>query len=165
MLKLLLISGLLFGGALVAAEPPKVNDSGPSQLIGSVAEAMLQALDTNRAEYRQDPAKIDDLVGQIMLPHFDTQYAARLVLGRHWTTASAEQRKRFVDAFYHSLLRNYGSALVDFTPDRLKVCPTRAVPTRPARRCARRFARTTARWSRSTTACAAQPRAGRPGTW
>jgi phospholipid transport system substrate-binding protein len=122
-LKLLLISGLLFGGALVAAEPPKVNDSGPSQLIGSVAEAMLQALETNRAEYRRDPAKIDDLVGQIMLPHFDTQYAARLVLGRHWTAASAEQRSRFVDAFYHSMLRNYGSALVDFTPDRLKVLP------------------------------------------
>ena len=58
-----------------------------------------------------------------MLPHFDTQYAARLVLGRHWTTASAEQRARFVDAFYHSMLRNYGNALVDFTPDRLKVLP------------------------------------------
>jgi phospholipid transport system substrate-binding protein len=58
-----------------------------------------------------------------MLPHFDTQYAARLVLGRHWTTASADQRARFVDVFYHSMLRNYGSALVDFTPDRLKVLP------------------------------------------
>jgi phospholipid transport system substrate-binding protein len=45
------------------------------------------------------------------------------VLGTHWRTATPEQRKRFVDAFYHSLLRNYGSALVEFTGDRLKVFP------------------------------------------
>ena len=70
---------------------------------------------------RGDPYHI--FVSEVMLPHFDAQYAARLVLGRHWTTASATQRSRFVDAFYHSLLRNYGNALVDFTPERLKVLP------------------------------------------
>jgi phospholipid transport system substrate-binding protein len=30
-----------------------------------------------------------------------------------------------VDAFYHSLLNNYGTALLDFTADRLKVLPYR----------------------------------------
>ncbi|HYL71399.1 MAG TPA: ABC transporter substrate-binding protein, partial [Candidatus Dormibacteraeota bacterium] len=35
-----------------------------------------------------------------------------------------EQRKRFIDAFYHSLLNNYGAALVDFTSDRLKIFPS-----------------------------------------
>jgi phospholipid transport system substrate-binding protein len=123
MLQFMVIAGLALGGAARAAETPKVEDSGPSQLISSVAEAMLQGLDAHRAEYRRNPARIDQLVGEVMLPHFDTQYAARLVLGRHWTTASADQRARFVDAFYHSMLRNYGSALVDFTPDRLKVLP------------------------------------------
>jgi phospholipid transport system substrate-binding protein len=57
------------------------------------------------------------------LPHFDTEYSARLVLARHWNTASADQRTRFVNAFYKSLLSNYGDALVDFTSDRLKVFP------------------------------------------
>jgi phospholipid transport system substrate-binding protein len=38
-----------------------------------------------------------------------------------WTRWS--QRKRFIDAFYHSLLHNYGSALVDFTADRMVVLP------------------------------------------
>lgn len=123
MLQVLAVAGCLVGGAVRAAEAPPVDSTGPSQLIGSVAEAMLQALDAHRSEYRKDPAKMDQLVNEVMLPHFDTQYAARLVLGRHWTTASADQRARFVDAFYHSMLRNYGSALVDFTPDRLKVLP------------------------------------------
>ena len=59
------------------------------------------------------------------MPHFDTPYAAQLVLGQHWRNATPEQRKRFVDAFYKSLLYTYGDALVDFTADRLKVLPTK----------------------------------------
>ena len=47
------------------------------------------------------------------------EYAARLVLGQTWRTATPEQRKRFVDAFYHSLLRNYGNALLNFTADQV----------------------------------------------
>jgi len=58
-----------------------------------------------------------------LLPSFDTEYAARLVLGQTWRTANADQRKRFVDAFYHSLLRNYGAALIDFTADRFVILP------------------------------------------
>ena len=45
---------------------------------------------------------------------------------RHWNTATPEQRQRFVDGFYHSLLNNYGTALLDFTSDRLKVFPYKA---------------------------------------
>lgn len=120
---LLLLAGLVAGAVARGAEAPKIDASGPSQLIGSVAEAMLESLEMHRAEYRKDPSRLDALINELMLPYFDAQYAARLVLGRHWTAASAEQRARFVDAFYHSMLRNYGRALVDFTPDRLKVLP------------------------------------------
>lgn len=127
----LLATGLPAVAAAPAGEAPKIDTSGPAQLIGSVAEAMLVSLDAHRAEYRKDPAQLDALVDQVMLPYFDAPYAARLVLGRHWTSASAEQRTRFVDAFYHSLLRNYGNALVDFTPDRLKVLPYQGAADAP----------------------------------
>ena len=110
-------------GAAEAAAKPVVDDSAPGLLIDSAAHAMLAELDAHRADYRQNPARIDALVDRILLPYFDTDYAARLVLARHWTTATAEQRRRFVAAFYHSLLSNYGSALADFTGDRLKVLP------------------------------------------
>ena len=103
-------------------------DTDPSQLIDSAAQAMLHELDAHRAEYRQVPDKINTLVDRILLPHFDTDYSARLVLGRHWTTASPEQRQRFVDGFYHSLLSSYGAALLNFTGDRLKVLPYKGDP-------------------------------------
>ena len=64
----------------------------------------------------------------MLLPHFDSEYAARLVLGQTWRTATPEQRKRFVDAFYHSLLHNYGNALLEFTADRFVILPYRGDP-------------------------------------
>ena len=84
---------------------------------------MLVELDANRAMYQKDQTKLDSLVANVLLPNFDTEYAARLVLGQTWRTATPDQRKRFVDAFYHSLLRNYGAALVDFTADRFVILP------------------------------------------
>lgn len=100
----------------------------PQQLVENSAKKMLQELDANRATYRSDPSKLDALVGNVLLPNFDTEYSARLVLGQTWRTATPEQRKRFVDAFYHSLLRNYGAALIDFTGDRFVVLPYKGDP-------------------------------------
>jgi phospholipid transport system substrate-binding protein len=100
-----------------------VDASGPGQLIQTAASTMLKDLDAHRADYRANPGKVHALVDQVLLPHFDTEYSARLVLGRHWTAASEDQRQRFIKAFYKSLLDNYGDALVDFTADKLKVFP------------------------------------------
>jgi phospholipid transport system substrate-binding protein len=101
----------------------QVDTSNPGNLIQSTASAMLKDLDAHRADYKKDPGKVHQLVDKILLPHFDTEYSARLVLGKHWNTASADQRTRFINAFYKSLLSNYGDALLDFTADRLKVFP------------------------------------------
>jgi phospholipid transport system substrate-binding protein len=92
--------------------------------VKDAAEGMLKDLDANRAMYKKDPSKVGALVDKYLLPHFDVETSARAVLGVHWRTATPEQRKRFVDAFYHSLLSNYGAALVDFTSDKLKIYPT-----------------------------------------
>jgi len=125
------ISGLLAAGSAFAADAAPataVDTSGPSQLIESSANVILGGIDARRAEFRKDPAGLYELVENTLLPHFDTPYAAQLVLGQHWRNATAEQRKRFVDAFYKSLLYTYGDAMVDFTADRLKVYPTKVAP-------------------------------------
>jgi phospholipid transport system substrate-binding protein len=111
-----------------AADPPAAPTAaastlGPQELVENSAKRMLVELDKNRSMYKGDPAKLDSLVANVLLPNFDTEYAARLVLGQNWRTATADQRKRFVDGFYHSLLRNYGAALVDFTADRFVILP------------------------------------------
>ncbi|MBM4216216.1 MAG: ABC transporter substrate-binding protein [Gammaproteobacteria bacterium] len=104
--------------------PKSVDASEPGKLIDSAANIMISELDARRAEFRKDPLKVSALVERVLLPHFDVEHAARLVLGRHWRTATPEQRERFIDAFYGSLLNNYGDALIEFTGDRIKVLPS-----------------------------------------
>ena len=132
-LTILAMFALGLAGGANAADPqatPAAAPStlGPQELVENSAKRMLVELDANRAMYSKDPAKLDALVANVLLPNFDTEYAARLVLGQTWRTATPEQRKRFVDAFYHSLLRNYGSALVDFTADRFVILPYKGDP-------------------------------------
>jgi phospholipid transport system substrate-binding protein len=128
------IASLLVGGGAGAADAAKpaataIDASGPSQLIETSANVLLSGIDARRAEFHKDPTGLYELVDSTLLPNFDTPYAAQLVLGKHWRDATPEQRKRFVDAFYKSLLYTYGDAMVDFTADRLKVLPTKVAPT------------------------------------
>jgi phospholipid transport system substrate-binding protein len=118
------------GAAATAAAPPAgtANTLGPQELVENSAKRMLAELDKNRAIYAKDSAKLDSLVANVLLPNFDSEYSARLVLGQAWRTATPEQRKRFVDAFYHSLLRNYGNALLNFTADRFVILPYKGDP-------------------------------------
>lgn len=106
-------------------QPQASGQQGPSELIEASAQKMLRELDANRAAYRKDPTRVHELVDEVLLPHFDTEYAAQRVLGKHWRTATQQQRERFIQAFYQSLLENYGGALLEFTADKLVVLPFR----------------------------------------
>jgi phospholipid transport system substrate-binding protein len=114
---------LVFAGLVSAAD--SVPGPAPQELIEVAATKMLKALDADREIVKRDPARVRKLVDEILLPSFDTDYSARLVLGKHWRDATPEQRQRFIEAFYQSLLRNYGSALADFTADRMTLLPFR----------------------------------------
>ena len=117
---LILLSGLWLSGSAVATA---AEADEPSQIIQNAASEMLKELDAHRAEFQRDPSKVSALVDRVLLPHFDTEYAAQQVLAKYWRTATPEQRQRFINAFYQSLLRNYGNALLDFTADRMTILP------------------------------------------
>ncbi|MDE2137807.1 MAG: ABC transporter substrate-binding protein [Gammaproteobacteria bacterium] len=117
--------------APAAAAPPAAAaaESGdPTALVQTTAQGMLDELDKHRDEFRRDPAKVAALVDKYLMPHFDTETSARVVLGQYWRDATPDQRQRFINAFYHSLLSNYGDALAEFTADRLKIYPSRVEP-------------------------------------
>jgi len=114
--------------AAPAAAPAAATMPGPSEVVSDAAQGMLSALEKDRDAYRHDSKKVADLVNTYLLPHFDTERSARIVLGQYWRTATPVQRQSFIDAFYHSLLTNYGNALVEFTADRLKIYPTKVDP-------------------------------------
>ncbi len=133
MRSMVLIAG--FGLASGAWPPPAAAQAAaaagamqPSQIIESVAQTFLQDLDAHRATYQGNPKLLRAAVDRDVLPYFDVQFAARLVLARYWRTATPDQRQRFVDAFENSMFTNYGSALLGFQSNRLQVQPTHVAP-------------------------------------
>jgi phospholipid transport system substrate-binding protein len=118
---------LALAPALQAAEPA-VDNSTPQKLIESSSKLLLANLDANRAAYRKDISGLYKVIDSKFLPHVDVAFAAQQVLGKNWRTATPEQRKRFTDAMYKSLLTTYGTALLDFTGDQMKVLPFQGDP-------------------------------------
>jgi phospholipid transport system substrate-binding protein len=127
------LCGTMVAAAAPAAAAPAaaagtINAQDPTQMVQDIASNILKELDANRAAYRDNPQNVRALADKYLLPYFDTQYAAQLVLGKYWRTATEDQRTRFVEAFKNSMLQNYGNALVNFTANRLKVQPGRVDP-------------------------------------
>jgi len=122
------VAALLVAGPARAAGAAVVPGPGPQQLIEKVSQDMLREIDADRAALARDPAKLRALVDRILLPSFDASYSAQLVLGKHWRTATDQQRQRFVDAFVQSMMRKYGNALLEFTAQRLTILPFKGDP-------------------------------------
>ena len=113
-----LMAGLLAGG--VAAE-----GQSPEEIIVATADAVDARLTGRQAYLEENPDELFAIVDEVLLPHFDREYAARLVLARNWRRATPEQRSRFIDVFYNFLLRNYANGILKFNRDSLTVLPER----------------------------------------
>lgn len=110
----LLLAGLLLFAITARAEA----NVPPDKMLESVTQEMFDLLKRERESVKQQPTRLFDLVEQVLLPHVDMDVMSRFVLGKHWRTASAEQRERFSGEFKNLLIRFYISALVE-NPDKI----------------------------------------------
>ena len=106
------------------AAPGMAADS-PNDIITSAVDELAAAFEGRQEELAKDPEELKKVIDPILLPRFDRAYAAQLVLGKHWRSASAEQRERFIDAFYGAMLAKYADGVAEFDKDRVKVLPYR----------------------------------------
>jgi phospholipid transport system substrate-binding protein len=90
----------------------------PEKMLESVTEEMFSVLKRERDSVKQKPTRLFDLVEQVLLPHVDMQVMSRFVLGKHWRSATATQKKQFSNEFKNLMVRFYVSALLD-QPDQL----------------------------------------------
>lgn len=103
----------------------------PNDVIQSASEELTAALSDHKEALAADRDELYATIDKILLPRFDRRYAAQLVLGRHWRDANAEQRDRFIDAFYGSLLRKYSDGVLEFSQDRIEILPFRGDLSKP----------------------------------
>jgi phospholipid transport system substrate-binding protein len=104
---------------------PQVQAASPSEFVTEAVEVLAEKLEGRHDELAQDSAALYALIDEVLLPRFDRQTAAQQVLARNWRDASEEQRGRFINAFYTTLVQRYADGVLDFEPDRIKVQPFR----------------------------------------
>ncbi len=121
-LKTLILTLSLAAASVLAEE-------GPVAVITEAMEELAEGLDGRKEELTADREALHALIDDILLPRFDRTYAAQLVMGRHWRSASKEQRDRFIEAFYQNLLRKYADGVLEFDQDRIDIEPYRGDPS------------------------------------
>ena len=110
-----LLTALVLLPGLAAAQ-----EASASKVVLENSQRILSALESRRDEFKADRGKLESFVAGEFNATFDRDYAARQVLGRHARGAAADDVKLFADALADSLMRRYGSSLLDFNT-RLKV--------------------------------------------
>ncbi len=95
----------------------------PHEIIQTAANSMTEQLRGRKEYLGENPDELYTLVNDILVPHFDIRYAGRLALGKHWKTATREQRDRFIDVFYEFLLQSYANGVLKFEEDAITVFP------------------------------------------
>lgn len=105
---------------LVAAP---LHAAGPSEVIQEAVDLLAEGLDGRKEELAADKETLYDFINGILLPRFDREFAAGSVLAKHWRAASKEQRNRFVEAFYVTLLHRYADGILEFDTDRVEILP------------------------------------------
>jgi len=97
----------------------------PYEQVEQAIAELAAAVEGRKEEFRNDPAALYEMINGILLPRFNRTYSAQLVLGKNWKTADDEQRERFIDGFYNSLLRKYAQGVLEFDQERVQLLPFR----------------------------------------
>ncbi len=100
-----------------------------SRVVLDNSTRILATLESRRAEFRRNPSALNSFINTEFNQLFDRDYSARLVLGQHQRAASDAEIRQFADAMAESLMKTYGTALLDFnTSLRVRVRSETALP-------------------------------------
>lgn len=101
--------------ALAAAAAGAMAMEAPRDVIKATTDQVLMEVKSDREALRADPAKMYNLVSELIFPHFDFPIMAQWVLGSHWKDASEATRNEFIEQFRKLLVRTYATALLEFS--------------------------------------------------
>jgi len=98
----------------------------PDVLVETTITELIDELQARRPELEQDKLKLFELVENVVVPHFEINMIARLVLGQHWRAANEVQRSEFAEEFKKLMIRTYATALFEYTgKERMEIKPLR----------------------------------------
>jgi phospholipid transport system substrate-binding protein len=122
MKRLLIVLAMLLLGSSVASGAA---DSA-RLLVIDISNQITQALNKDPDLAERDPASMYTLLNRVVVPHFDFDATARLVLGHYWLDMNPQQQQRFVQEFSTHLVRFYAASLMKYKDQTIDFKPLRA---------------------------------------
>jgi phospholipid transport system substrate-binding protein len=110
---------------LIVFLPGFAQTDSPNDFVAEAVDLLATQLDGRRESLAEDKDSLYAVIDEILLPRFDRRFAASQVLARHWRSASEDQRDRFVDAFYTTLLHRYAEGVLEFDHEGVEILPFR----------------------------------------
>jgi phospholipid transport system substrate-binding protein len=108
--------------------PAFAQEIAPDALLKRVTEEVVAAIRQDKAIQGGNAVRINVLVEEKILPHFDFRRATQLALGAHWRAATPEQQERLTREFRTLLVRTYSGALANYRDQVIEFRPLRAKP-------------------------------------
>jgi len=102
-----------------------IDDRKPEQIVEETSTSILKTINDENERLREDPTLINQLINDTVIPIIDLDSMGKLILGKYWKKASAEQRTSFVAEFKDMLIRTYAKYLVDYGNAKVNVLPAR----------------------------------------
>ncbi|HEX4111037.1 MAG TPA: ABC transporter substrate-binding protein [Stellaceae bacterium] len=100
---------------------PADTGSGASQFVGNLVNSALQVL----ADRKAAAAAREQTFERLLSENFDVPRIARFVLGRYWTTASDQDRRKFIDTYREFIIRTYAARFSEYSGETVKVTSSR----------------------------------------
>jgi phospholipid transport system substrate-binding protein len=98
----------------------------PDVLVRDLSNDVLDSIRKDKSLQSGDPARLNQLVDEKILPHVDFEKMTRLAVGRGWRQASAEQRQALIREFRTLLVRTYSGAVSQVSDHKVQLRPFRA---------------------------------------
>lgn len=116
---------LLLFALLVSAGSAVAQEGGPDSLVKKVTEEVLTVVRDDKDIQSGHTKKAIDLVEAKVLPHFNFQHMTALAMGRDWSKATPEQKKRLSEEFKTLLVRTYSNSLTSYKNQTVVYKPTK----------------------------------------
>ena len=86
----------------------------PEQIIEQTSSEVLALVNQQADRIRNEAGYVNTVIDELILPIIDLQSMGKLILGKHWKSATSGQQQRFIDEFKSMLVRTYAKSIADY---------------------------------------------------
>ena len=84
------------------------------EVVRDTTSQVLQQLAEDRASLEADPEIIQQVMNELITPHFDFELMSELVLGSHWQALDDSKQTCFVSGFRNLIVERYAYILLSY---------------------------------------------------